>query len=354
VSREVSLPFHRLLGLRADVIDAAVRSFLPHLVLVDHAPLGMAGEVFPALCTARRQRPETRIVLGLRDIYDDPALVRASWRSQGVYAVMEEVYDRILVYGQPEVFDLVKEYALPEASASKVTYTGYIHRADTVRRNGGKRAGGAGGLPRVLVTVGGGQDGFRIVKQYLEGIHSLRGNCPWSSVVVLGPFMSGSQQEAAQRMARALGGVSIIDSTPRLRVHLSEADLVLTMGGYNTVLEALALGKPTVVVPRVSPRKEQLVRALRLADRGLIRCIDPRHSTPASLMSAVRQDLFRSPPAIAGNLDLGGIERMVKVVAEVLGSVPRRSDAKSGRNGRAQSPLGNGHEFRRRPRTTFR
>src|SRR6266540_3896502 len=68
VSRELSLPFHRLLELRADVIDAAVRSFLPDLVLVDHAPLGMAGELFPALCTARRQRPETRIVLGLRDI----------------------------------------------------------------------------------------------------------------------------------------------------------------------------------------------------------------------------------------------------------------------------------------------
>ena len=310
VSREVRLPFSRLLELRADVIDAAVRSFQPDLVLVDHAPLGMAGEVFPALCRARRLRPGTRIVLGLRDIYDDPALVRESWRNQGIYAVLEEIYHRILVYGQPEIFDVVKEYALPPGSASKVVYTGYVHRADPPRLNGihgafpprpprGNCAGDRAGRPRVMVTVGGGQDGYRIVEAYLEGVISLGGHCPWNSEVVLGPFMKESRQEAARSRAEALAGVSVIGSTPRLRAHLAESDLVVTMGGYNTVLEALALGKPTVVVPRINPRREQFVRATRFAERGLIRSLDPRQLTPASLMAAVRQGLSRPPPALA-------------------------------------------------------
>ena len=90
------------------------------------------------------------------------------------------------------------------------------------------------------------------------------------------------------------------------------------MGGYNSLVEALALGKRVVVVPRFKPRKEQLVRAERFARLGLIRCVDPRHSTPQDLVGSVKQALSAAPHHLA-ELDFGGIDRAVKEIADLLG-----------------------------------
>ena len=47
------------------------------------------------------------------------------------------------------------------------------------------------------------------------------------------------------------------------------------MGGYNTLVEAADLGVPTVCVPRVNPRVEQLMRARAFERLGLLRLCQP-------------------------------------------------------------------------------
>lgn len=64
---------------------------------------------------------------------------------------------------------------------------------------------------------------------------------------------------------------------------IAGADAVVSMGGYNTVCEVLAAGTRAVVVPRVRPRAEQLVRAERLAQRGLIDMIHPDDLAPEGI-----------------------------------------------------------------------
>lgn len=52
------------------------------------------------------------------------------------------------------------------------------------------------------------------------------------------------------------------------------------MGGYNTVSELLSLRRPALIVPRVVPRQEQLIRAQALSRRGLVRMLHPGELTP--------------------------------------------------------------------------
>jgi predicted glycosyltransferase len=326
VSRKLRIPLAQLVALRAAVINSAVRAYKPHMILVDHAPLGMAGELLGTLRQVKREQPQTRIVLGLRDIYDDGPLVRHAWARAGVPAILEEIYDRILVYGQPDVFDVVSEYGLTASVARKLTYTGYIYRSDLGSAAAPCRD--AGEEPLVLVTVGGGGDGFPIILNYFEGL-AAAGGVPWRSMVVLGPLMERARKRAAKAAAQGLPGVSVLEFTPRLRDYVAQASVVLTMGGYNTVLEALALRKRLVVVPRVAPRKEQLVRAERFARRGLIRWLDPRRAfQPANLIEAVR-DTLAAPAPPDGVLDLEGLARTVRTLKESLdGTAETRADAR--------------------------
>src|SRR5262249_48683228 len=59
-------------------------------------------------------------------------------------------------------------------------------------------------------------------------------------------------------------------------------DSLVSMGGYNTLIEALRSGTPTVCVPRVSPRTEQLLRAQAFARLGLLRLLPPERLEPGN------------------------------------------------------------------------
>jgi predicted glycosyltransferase len=98
---------------------------------------------------------------------------------------------------------------------------------------------------------------------------------------------------------------------------IERAGAVVAMGGYNTTTELLAARKPALIVPRVEPRTEQLIRAERLASLGLVEMIHPRDLTPPLMRSKV-EELLRHDPASVPNLevDLSGAARAVKLVSD--------------------------------------
>src|SRR5437667_6220297 len=114
--------------IRGQILREAVLGLAPGLVLVDHEPLGSAGEFREGLYALKSQSPGTRFVFGMRDIMDDPAGIRALWRELGVYDALEHLYDGIAVYGSPKVYDVAEAYALPESVRAKLHYCGYVVR----------------------------------------------------------------------------------------------------------------------------------------------------------------------------------------------------------------------------------
>jgi predicted glycosyltransferase len=111
---------------RTAVLLDVVRRWTPDVLLVDHAPQGMKGELLPVFDELPRVSPATKVVLGLRDILDEPARVQQAWRDAGVYETLASIYDRILVYGDRAVFDLAEEYRIPPSTADRLDYCGYV------------------------------------------------------------------------------------------------------------------------------------------------------------------------------------------------------------------------------------
>ena len=80
---------------------------------------------------------------------------------------------------------------------------------------------------------------------------------------------------------------------PELAGWFAAVDALVCMGGYNTLLEALVRGTPTVCVPRTAPRSEQLIRARVLAGRGLLQVLEPARLDGRTLRAAVTSALAR-------------------------------------------------------------
>lgn len=97
------------------------------------------------------------------------------------------------------------------------------------------------------------------------------------------------------------------------------------MGGYNTVCEILASRRPALIVPRVHPRREQLLRAELLAGRGLVRMLHPDNLAPDRLMAGVA-DLLAHAPRPRAALALDGV-RVAAAEIEALIDDPARAAA---------------------------
>ena len=151
------IPLADVTQMRSQLTQQALRSFDPHVFLVDNFPLGSRRELKPVLEGLRGTR--TRTVLGLRDIVDYPETVRRQWSRDGTYEVLDRCYDRILVYGEREILDAAEAYALPATVADRIRYCGYVTNVETSLEDLPlQRARDSG--PFVLGTVGGGGDGI--------------------------------------------------------------------------------------------------------------------------------------------------------------------------------------------------
>jgi predicted glycosyltransferase len=266
-------PEHAL-NIRTSIILATARSFEPDLFIVDKEPLGLKKEVLPTLQWLKESSPSTRSVLGLRDIMDDRDTVRRDWQHKNVYRHLEELYSEIWVYGRQDIYDAVKEYDIPQQVQEKTYFTGYLPRrgiSATVAAGARKKFCAGTGEKMIVLTTGGGGDGFKMMDVYLSMFEEKRLEGV-QTVLVTGPFMPKEQRRELTGRAEKLG-IKIRPFYPYMEELFAAADLVISMGGYNTVCEILSQGTVSLIIPRDRPRREQLLRAQALKARGLIDCI---------------------------------------------------------------------------------
>lgn len=235
---------------------------------------------------------------------DQRRAVRTQWLRERNVEAVNALFTDIWVYGDPEIHDPLAEYGLSSAIRAEPRYTGYLLRPAPEMPARPTR-------PYVLCSVGGGRDGVALCRAFLEAPlpAGRRG------VVVTGSQIDDDAHAQLARLAAARPEIELLRFVPDLMPLLAGAERVVTMGGYNTVCEILRLGKPALVVPRVRPRAEQLVRAERFAALGLIDMLHPDRLTPAALGDRLARPAAGPAP---GRIDTGGLDRFAEIAADAL------------------------------------
>ena len=302
------------LDIRKSIITATAKTFQPQLFIVDKEPLGLRKEVLPTLKWLQRCRPDTRAILGLRDVMDDAATVKKNWIEKGVYQILESLYAEIWVYGNREFYNPIVEYDISESISQKIHFTGYIRRKSPAKeavRNLRKELGIQEQEKLVVVTTGGGGDGYLVMQNYVTMLESVPERLPFKSVLVTGPFMPKNKRRKIFKRARKLG-VRTYHFYRQMEKLFAAADLVVTMGGYNTLCEILSQGTPSLVIPRETPRKEQMIRAQAFKRQNLVDYIPWGEFTPQILQEKILGLLESPGPYLEAisQFRLTGIETM--------------------------------------------
>jgi predicted glycosyltransferase len=307
-------------AMRSTVNREVLARFHPDVVLVDHMPGGANRDLVPALRLIRALGYPTRVVLGVRDIIDDPAVTCAVWQREGFYDTLRRYYDSVLIYGSPDVFRTAAEYEIDQVLPDDVRYCGYVCNMSPVKDAQHVRDKlEIGDDPIVVVMAGGGADAFRLMETYLKAVPFV--GTRTTTVMVTGPFMPEDQRKALRDRAKELG-VQVRTSVSDSLSHLNAADLVVSMAGYNTVSEILRFRKRAILVPRAGPSAEQRMRSTILSQRGLVTTIDPCEVSPSRLASAIVDTLSQPAPSAVQMPAMDGVETVTRTILGWLAESP--------------------------------
>lgn len=310
------LSIEDLIGIRSSIILETARIFEPDIFLVDKEPLGLRGEVGATL-QFLKEKGKT-LVLGLRDVMDEPTRLAEEWDRKHALPALEDLYDHIWIYGIPEICDPLQGIEVSDAVRHKTRFTGYLRRGKT-----------PSGLypppheieePFYLVTTGGGGDGAMLVDWVLRA-YEFDPTFDMPAKIVLGPFMGTSQQTGFMERVARIKHLEAIAFEANMEALMQRALAVVGMGGYNTFCEILSLDKRALILPRTAPRAEQFIRAARASELDLVSMFMPDDTTePGQLVEAMRALPYRRRPSkvhIPGLLD--GLSVINSLVDQYLG-----------------------------------
>jgi predicted glycosyltransferase len=319
---QLHLGLEQTLAMRGSIIRHTADIFDPHLFLVDKEPLGLRGEVRDTLLMLKERG--TRLVLGLRDVMDDPRSLLEEWHRKNVFPALRDLYDEIWVYGLPQIFDPLTELPGMAGVADKLVFTGYLRRSlPPTPAEASERA--LPNEPYVLVTTGGGGDGDELIDWVLSA-YEYDPAIPHPALLALGPFMNREQRHDFQERAARLERVYPITFDARFEQLVAAALGVVAMGGYNTFCEILSFGKPALIVPRTTPRREQYLRAERAERLGLVRMLPDDGIRAPWRMAEQLRALPSWPRPQAERLPglLAGLERIAERAAPWLDRRPEQ------------------------------
>ncbi len=313
--RHLGLSLEMLARIRENTIMAAVLSFRPDLFIVDNVPRGAQHELDSTL-KMLRQTGTTRVVLGLRDVIDQRDKVRQQWVKQRNFTAVSEWFDEVWIYGAQDFYDLIAEYDMGPIIRDKARFTGYLRRdhavdpavSDMIRN----QILHGDSTPYIMTMVGGGRDGLALCKAFAES----RLPAGRRGILVTGSQMSPRDTKIVSDIARDNSNLTVIDFLSETISLIDGADKFIGMGGYNTICEVLALNKDALIVPRARPRAEQLIRAERLADLGLIDMLHPDEISADKLTAWMKRPrrLANCPNPI--NMD--GLENVALFASEAF------------------------------------
>ena len=303
-SLDPAVPLARTVETRRRIIARTAKAFLPDLILVDKEPTGFQAEMMPAL--EQQAARGGRIVLGLRDILDEPDRLVPEWARKGAAAAVRRLYDEIWIYGVRSIHAPLAALPVADEVADRTIYAGYLRRT-LARAQAGRVEPDLTRAPFLLVTPGGGGDGGSLIDWVVSAYEADPG-IPLPALIAFGPFLDAADRAGfLARIARLPGRLAALDFDAEIERLIERAAGIVAMGGYNTFCEILSFDKRAILVPRTAPRREQAIRAGAAGALGLVRVLlEEDGRAPERMAAALRALPDQAPPSrvvVPGLLD---------------------------------------------------
>jgi len=293
---------------RRELLLKETAAFKPDALVIEMYPFGRRQfrfELLPLLYWA--QNAGLLVVSSVRDILvdkgrDDRVLEAAD--------LVRRYFDLVLVHGDPRLVPFERTFPRAPAIADKLNYTGYVVEKPAVASTADRSNG------EVLVSAGGGAVGGPLFRAALAArrLSTLKER-RWRFVA--GRNLPEAEFAILEEAARIDPGIVVDRFRPDFTELLAACHVSLSQGGYNTVMELLALRTPAVIIPFAEGQEsEQALRAALLAERGALDMLDGDDLDPALLAATLTRRAQAG--ALPIDLDLDGARHSAEITLAAL------------------------------------
>jgi predicted glycosyltransferase len=298
---------------RREALLAAFDRFAPDVLLIELFPFGrwkFNFELAPLLDRARSARPDVKIVCSLRDI-----LVRRADQARyeaEVCALMNRYFDLLLIHADPRLQRLEETFGSVAGLNCAICYTGYVGQTEVH-----PKPEQTAGCPTFLVSVGAGRVGHELISCALDADTRITRDHRLS--ILAGPHMPAEQFQSLQDRVEGRSHITLQRHTTQFLNLLRQADLSISMAGYNTCMDILLAGVRAVVWPFTEHENgEQMLRARKLEQLGYVKVLDPARLGPDYLAAEITRCLNMPARAPSVALDLQGAQRTSEILKALL------------------------------------
>jgi predicted glycosyltransferase len=285
------------------------------LFLMELYPFGrrsFAFEIEPVLEAVRRgDLPSTKVICSLRDILVEKK--NQQTYEQRVLRLLNKYFDALLVHADESLVSLDETFESTDKIRIPLVYTGFV----TPRPNaaGGEkvrtRLGLKGKEALVVASAGGGRVGHDLLRAVVEAHARLASERRLRLCVFTGPFMAEENFSALAEQVASLPGVHLARFTEDFLSYLSAADLSISMAGYNTCMNVLSAGVPSLVFP-FAQNREQRIRAEKLAALGGLNLLKEEDLEPSRLANLMSRVLNSGRKSVNVPINLDGAQETAR------------------------------------------
>jgi predicted glycosyltransferase len=303
--------------LRKQRIQSTIDNVAPDVVLIELFPFGrkkFAFELLPLLRQVNRCQPKPVVVCSVRDIlvtqrddqqhFDD----RARW-------LVDRYFDAVLVHSDPHFMSLHDSFKPRHILKTPVFHTGFVSpepqkpATQVIPENSFQQ--------HIVVSAGGGIVGTRLFRCMIAAYPLIQQQRKIPITLVAGPFLPERDWQFLQYQSQKLTDLTVHRSVPDLRALLSNASVSISQCGYNTAMDLLHTGIPSLVVPfSEGGENEQPRRADKLADLGTVKVL-AEHELNAAILARHSLELLDFKPS-AIKLSLNGAENSKTIIKTLL------------------------------------
>jgi predicted glycosyltransferase len=283
---------------RIQKIISVISDIRPDVFITQDFPIAkhaMAFEIVPALNYIKVNLPNCRVIC-CAAAFLGTNIKEGAYEGQA-NELIAKYYDLILVNSDSAIEKIDEKFRIFDDK--KVVYTGFI--ANTTR-NPKTPTKVSSDSRLIIVSRGGGREGFELLKTAVESMVVLKEGA-YQMMIFPGPLSSDIEMRwlwnHLTKDISLLGFSSYID-------YLYKGDLSISMGGYNTCMDIIITGIKSIIYPSLK-NLEQKLRAQKLQRNGYCSVIETLSKDVLAGRIVQELDINRKTTPI----DTNGIQKSV-------------------------------------------
>lgn len=255
---------------RSEILDKVRQTFKPDVAVFEHFPFGrnsLAREICSFIGLLKNDG--CRVYSSVRDIIDQ----NVDTAALGGHL---KLFDGVLVHSDKQM-GFMTSFEQTQDLKNKLFFTGRVvahQQKDLGDREAIRRRSNVTDRQWIVISVGGGIDGENIVERLIGIKKSLDKKISNSFLIATGPNISPAKYDELKKKAQGEKGIVITRFDADHLQYVHAADLSISMGGYNSINNALLTGTPAMIFPRLSDgeqkkRAEYFSKYVELMDEAI-------------------------------------------------------------------------------------